>query len=103
LQEHNGIQVKIAGVSNNRKMTFNADGISLDNWQGELQALNETDDLHAFVARMKNMNLPNCVFIDNTASPKPVEVYEEVFKSNISVITCNKIGNSASYKQYKTF
>jgi aspartokinase/homoserine dehydrogenase 1 len=43
------------------------------------------------------------VFIDNTASPNPVEFYEEVFKSNISVITCNKIGNSASYKQYKTF
>src|SRR6185437_16529137 len=42
-------------------------------------------------------------FIDNTASPAPVEFYEEVFKSNISVITCNKIGNSASYQQYKTF
>jgi len=55
------------------------------------------------VATMKGMNLPNCVFIDNTASPKPVEFYEEVFNANISVVTCNKIGNSASYKQYKTF
>ena len=103
LQEHNGIQVKIAGISNTRKMIFNTDGISLDSWQDELQTSNETADLHEFVAKMKSMNLPNCVFIDNTASPKPVEVYEEVFKSNISVITCNKIGNSASYKQYKTF
>jgi len=103
LQEHNGIQVKIAGVSNTRKMIFNGDGISLDNWQDELQANGETADLKEFVARMKGMNLPNCVFIDNTASPKPVEFYEEVFKSNISVITCNKIGNSASYKQYKSF
>lgn len=103
LQEHNGIQVKIAGISNTRKMIFNTDGISLDNWQEELNASHETADLQEFVARMKSMNLPNCVFIDNTASPKPVEVYEQVFKSNISVITCNKIGNSASYKQYKTF
>ncbi len=103
LQEHNGIQVKIAGISNTRKMTFNADGISLDSWKEELEASNEPADLNAFVAKMKSMNLPNCVFIDNTASPKPVEVYEEVFKSNISVITCNKIGNSASYQQYKTF
>ena len=103
LQEHNGIQVKIAGISNTRKMIFNTDGISLDNWQEELNASHEIADLHEFVARMKSMNLPNCVFIDNTASPKPVEVYEQVFKSNISVITCNKIGNSASYKQYKTF
>ncbi|MDB4918885.1 bifunctional aspartate kinase/homoserine dehydrogenase I [Mucilaginibacter sp.] len=103
LQDHNGIQVKIAGISNTRKMIFNTDGISLDNWQEELQASHETADLQEFVARMKSMNLPNCVFIDNTASPKPVEVYEQVFKSNISVITCNKIGNSASYSQYKTF
>jgi len=103
LQEHNGIQVKIAGISNTRKMIFNTDGISLDNWQDDLNASHETADLQEFVARMKSMNLPNCVFIDNTASSKPVEVYEQVFKSNISVITCNKIGNSASYKQYKTF
>jgi aspartokinase/homoserine dehydrogenase 1 len=103
LQEHNGIQVKIAGISNTRKMIFSTDGISLDSWQDELQASHESADLKEFISRMKSMNLPNCVFIDNTASPKPVEVYEEVFKSNISVITCNKIGNSASYSQYKTF
>src|SRR6202012_3125070 len=52
---------------------------------------------------MKEMNLPNCVFIDNTASPQPIEFYEDIFKSNISVVTCNKIGNSASYEQYRTF
>ncbi|MDB5123431.1 MAG: aspartate kinase [Mucilaginibacter sp.] len=103
LRQHNGIQVKIAGISNTRKMIFNTDGISLDNWQDDMAASNEKADLDEFIERMKSMNLPNCVFIDNTASPKPVEVYEEVFKSNISVITCNKIGNSASYKQYKTF
>ena len=61
-------------------------------------------DLKEFIAQMKNMNLPNCVFVDNTASPKPVEFYEEVFNSNISVVTCNKIGNSGKlYSQYKTF
>jgi aspartokinase/homoserine dehydrogenase 1 len=103
LQDHNGIQVKIAGISNTRKMVFNADGISLDTWEDDLQASHEKADLKGFIERMKSMNLPNCVFIDNTASPKPVDFYEEAFKSNISVVTCNKIGNSASYKQYSTF
>jgi aspartokinase/homoserine dehydrogenase 1 len=46
---------------------------------------------------MKEMNLPNCVFIDNTASPKPIGFYEEIFKANISVVTCNKIGNSGLF------
>jgi len=103
LQQNNGIQVKIAGISNTRKMVFNADGISLDNWQEEIENSGESADLKEFIARMKGMNLPNCVFIDNTASPKPVAFYEEAFKHNISVVTCNKIGNSASYSQYKTF
>lgn len=103
LQEHNGIQVKIAGISNTRKMVFNADGLSLDGWQDEMQASHQQANLKEFVDQMISMNLPNCVFIDNTASPQPVDVYEEVFKSNISVITCNKIGNSGSYKQYKAF
>jgi aspartokinase/homoserine dehydrogenase 1 len=103
LQQNNGIQVKIVGISNTRKMLFNSDGISLDNWQNELHASHKQANLAEFVATMKGMNLPNCVFIDNTASPLPVEYYEEIFNANISVVTCNKIGNSASYKQYKTF
>jgi aspartokinase/homoserine dehydrogenase 1 len=103
LKDNNGIQVKIAGISNTRKMTFNSDGVSLDTWQNDLESSPYQADLREFINRMKEMNLPNCVFIDNTASPVPVGFYEEVFKANISVITCNKIGNSASYKQYRTF
>jgi aspartokinase/homoserine dehydrogenase 1 len=103
LKDNNGIQVKIAGISNTRKMTFNSDGISLDTWQHDLQASPYEADLQGFINRMKEMNLPNCVFIDNTASPVPIGFYEEVFKANISVITCNKIGNSGSYQQYRMF
>jgi aspartokinase/homoserine dehydrogenase 1 len=103
LQKNNGIQVKIVGISNTRKMVFNADGLSLDTWQDDLQASGHAADLAGFVAKIKEMNLPNCVFIDNTASPKPIAFYEEIFKANVSVVTCNKIGNSASFAQYKTF
>jgi aspartokinase/homoserine dehydrogenase 1 len=103
LKEHNGIQVKVAGIANTRKMLFDADGLSLDTWQEQLAQSDEIADLEAFINRMKSMNLPNCVFIDNTASPKPIEFYEDVFKSNISVVTCNKIGNSSAYSQYEAF
>jgi aspartokinase/homoserine dehydrogenase 1 len=103
LQENNGIQVKIVGISNTRKMVFNTEGVSLAKWEEELNQSAEQADLPAFIAKMKSMNLPNCVFIDNTASAKPIEFYEDVLKSTISIVTCNKIGNSGSYQQYKTF
>jgi len=51
---------------------------------------------------MQAMNLPNCVFIDNTASKLPATYYEEIFKSNISIVTCNKIANSGDYAQYRS-
>lgn len=103
LQEHNGIQVKVVGMSNSRKMLFNPEGISLENWK---QALDDSDtkaDIRDFIDKMKAMNLPNCVFADNTASIVPIEFYEEIFCSTISIVTCNKIGNSGSYTQYKNF
>ncbi|MBW4890336.1 bifunctional aspartate kinase/homoserine dehydrogenase I [Mucilaginibacter sp. HMF5004] len=103
LKQHNGIQIKIAGISNTRKMMFDSDGINLDNWKDKLEASATAADLPAFIEQMKQMNLPNCVFVDNTASPTPISFYQSVFEANISVVTCNKIGNSASYTQYKTF
>ena len=49
---------------------------------------------------MKALNLPNCVVVDHTASPAAVPFYQSVFEASISVVTCNKIGNSASFEQF---
>ena len=103
LQKHNGLQIKVIGVSNSRKMIFNEEGIDLENWSESLQNQGEKADLSQFVHKMKAMNLPNCVFADNTASAQPINFYHEIFSANISIVTCNKIGNSASFGQYKLF
>jgi aspartokinase/homoserine dehydrogenase 1 len=103
LAENNDLQVKVMGISNTRKMLLSPNGISLENWEESLNELGEPANLDSFVAQMKSMNLPNCVFVDNTASPQPVPFYQGVFESSISVVTCNKIGNSASFEQYEIF
>ncbi len=103
LQRQNGILVNVIGISNTRKMVFDEEGLSLQNWPQTLDESGEPAGLELFIARMKEINLPNAVFVDNTASLKPIAHYAEVFKSNISVVTCNKIGNSSSYQQYQHF
>ncbi len=103
LQVQNGVTINVVGISNSRQMVLNASGIPLSHWKETLEQEGEEADLAAFVARMKEMNLPNAIFVDNTASLKPIAVYEDVFRANISVVTCNKIGNSSSYSQYKNF
>lgn len=102
LQENNDLEIKIVGISNSRKMRINLEGIDLNQWAEELDQKGVEADLGSFISQMKELNLPNCVFIDNTASAKPTEHYAEIFRSSISIVTCNKIANSGSYSQYKT-
>jgi len=101
LLNNNDIEIKVVGISNSRKMLFQENGIVLNTWREQVEELGEPADLPGFVARMKQMNLPNCVFIDNTASEQPIKHYEEIFRSNISIVTCNKIANSGKYSRYQ--
>ncbi len=103
LAKNNDLQVKVMGISNTRKMILSPDGIALQNWEETLNSQGQTADLAAFVAQMKALNLPNCVFVDNTSSEAPITFYKTIFESSISIVTCNKKGNSASFEQYKTF
>ncbi|TDG35386.1 bifunctional aspartate kinase/homoserine dehydrogenase I [Pedobacter changchengzhani] len=103
LASNNDLQVKVAGISNTRKMIFNTNGLSLADWESELDTNGEPADLANFVERMKGLNLPNCVFVDNTASEAPIQYYQGIFESSISIVTCNKKGNSADFAQYKSF
>ncbi|RZM25612.1 MAG: bifunctional aspartate kinase/homoserine dehydrogenase I, partial [Pedobacter sp.] len=103
LAQNNDLQVKVMGISNTRKMYLNPNGINLENWEQELEQEDIKASLPEFIKRMRAMNLPNCVFVDNTASHNPVEFYLDILQSSISVVTCNKIGNSADYEQYAAF
>ncbi|OAQ38755.1 bifunctional aspartate kinase/homoserine dehydrogenase I [Pedobacter psychrophilus] len=100
LAKKNLINIKILGLSNSRKMLVDADGIDLSKWQERLEQSSAKANLEEFILQMKALNLPNCVFIDNTASPYPSKFYKQAFEANISVVTCNKIANSGDYAQF---
>nr|MBC7611540.1 bifunctional aspartate kinase/homoserine dehydrogenase I [Pseudopedobacter sp.] len=100
LAKNNLINIKILGLTNTKKMLIDVNGIDLGNWKELLNASEEEANLEEFIQQMKKLNLPNCVFIDNTASPYPSKFYKEAFEANISVVTCNKIANSGEYIQF---
>jgi aspartokinase/homoserine dehydrogenase 1 len=103
LAQNNDLEVKVMGISNSRLMYLSDKAIDLENWESILEEQGETADLKEFIVKMKALNLPNCVFVDNTASANPINYYQKVLESSISVVTCNKIGNSAEYEQYAAF
>ena len=94
------IRVKVAGISNSRKMIFDSEGIDLENWQ---QLLNEgetrTDE--TWFARIQQLNLVNSVFVDVTASQEIAESYAQYLKESIAIVACNKIACSSDFANYK--
>ncbi len=101
LLEHMNLQVRVTGVANSKKMLFvnNGNEIDLDDWK---KSLNEADvmNLDAFVNTIINKNLRNAVFVDVTANAEVAKVYGRLLSKSVSVVACNKIAASSSYKDY---
>ena len=94
------LEIRLIGVANSRKMLLNPNGIPISEWKQSLETSGEETDLPAFVKQMKNQNLPNSVFVDNTAGPEVPALYHQVLDSSISIVTPNKVANSQSIEQY---
>ncbi|TNE70481.1 bifunctional aspartate kinase/homoserine dehydrogenase I [bacterium] len=101
LTSHANIDVRLVGLSNSKKMWFNEEGISLTDWKEELDLHGSKSNIHEFIHKMKELNMRNSVFVDNTASADVSKCYADVLDANINLVTANKIANSGSLKQYK--
>lgn len=101
LRKKRSLEIKVVGLANTKKMVFNKEGIDLNNWQEDLTNAEDVSDLPIFIARMKEMNLTNSIFIDNTANEKVASYYESILENSISISTPNKIANSSSFLQYQ--
>lgn len=104
LKKNHQINIKIIGLANSEKMLFEKDGTPLSKWETSL-ASGEKFSREEFVYRMYDMNLRNSVFIDITASEEIAELYPDVLKKSISVVTPNKIaatGPQADYQALKS-
>lgn len=96
LYDNYQIDINLKGVSNSRKMLLDEDSIPLSNWSEMLDLSEENMDLEKFVDGMIEMNLPNSIFLDCTASIEIQKVYEKILSKSISIVTPNKKANSSS-------
>jgi aspartokinase/homoserine dehydrogenase 1 len=101
LLEHSGIDIRIAGVANSRYMMFNREGLEISSILNELPN-GDTSSVEFFISRMTELNLPNSIFIDNTANAIIPIFYEKILQKNISIVTPNKVAASSSYDRYRS-
>ena len=92
--------IRVVAIANSKKMMFQSEGIPLDNWRGLLNEAEEKMNVQQFTKKTIDLNLRNGVFVDNTASAKVADFYEDFLSHSISIVTCNKISASASQERY---
>ncbi|MFN3755159.1 bifunctional aspartate kinase/homoserine dehydrogenase I [Flavobacterium sp.] len=100
LKENLKINVRVIALSNSRKMVFDEDGINLKDWK-EVLDNGEKANPNNFIARTKELNLRNSIFVDITANYDIASIYDQFLGQNIAVVTCNKIACSSEYNNYK--
>lgn len=93
------LNIRVIALSNSRKMIFNENGLDLQNWKEQLENGEQTG-LDTFFNKVKELNLRNSIFVDNTANEVVANTYEKYLNDSISVVTCNKIAASSPYKNY---
>ena len=101
LKEKQSLEVKIVGIANSKNMLFDENGIDLENWKEQLKNASQKSEVSEFVMSMRNMNLSNTIFVDNTASDKVAKYYEAILENSISISTPNKIATSSAFLQYQ--
>lgn len=100
LQDQLHLQVKVAGLSNSRKMLVNEEGIDPGNWKALLDSGGKAN-LQAFIDEIISRNLRNSIFVDITANDAVAAVYDQLLKKSIAVVACNKVAASSPYQQYR--
>lgn len=85
------LDLNIVATANSKKMFWHENG----------KIREEKMDTPKFISKMAELNLPNSVFVDCTASEEITKHYESILKESISIVTPNKKANSGSYKEYQ--
>jgi bifunctional aspartokinase / homoserine dehydrogenase 1 len=100
LLDEKHLNIKLTGVANSKKMAFLREGIDMSVYKETLDESEILSDIRGFVDEMKSMNIYNSVFVDCTASNEVSTFYSDILKSNISIVTANKVAASSTYENY---
>jgi aspartokinase/homoserine dehydrogenase 1 len=100
LKKEHKLELVPIGLANSKKLLVDESSVQLDNIVEQVNSRGEEYDMDKFIAKMKNLNLRNSVFIDNTASSEICEYYKKILESNISIIASNKVAASSEYENY---
>jgi aspartokinase/homoserine dehydrogenase 1 len=102
LREGRGIDLRVRGIANSRKMLLDDRRLELQDWKTELDQSTAAFDIERFVEHVHAAHLPHAVIIDATASDTLPQCYEGWLARGINIITPNKKGNAGPLAAYRS-
>lgn len=102
LRATRGIDLRVRGIMNSRKMILDDRRLPLDGWLDELGASSTEADLEGFVNHVHAAHLPHAVLIDATASAELTSHYETWLSKGINIVTPNKKSNAGPFAAYRS-
>ena len=102
LREERGIDLRVRGIANSRKMRLDDRRLELQDWKAELNQSTLAFDIERFVEHIHAAHLPHAVIIDATASDTLPAFYEGWLARGINIITPNKKGNAGPLADYRS-
>ena len=102
LRTERGIDLRVRGIMNSRKMILHDQQLPLDRWSDELGASTLEADVETFVNHVHAAHLPHTVLIDATASAELPRHYEGWISRGINIITPNKKSNAGPLAAYRS-
>ena len=102
LKAQRGIDLRVRGVMNSRKMILHDRQLPLERWRDDLSSSATDADIEAFVSHVHAAHLPHTVLIDATATAELPTHYESWLARGINIITPNKKSNTAPFASYRS-
>lgn len=99
LMRAHGLKVNLVGVSGSRRAAYDRDGLDIARYREAMERGGE-GGVERMVREIIDMNFPNAVFVDCTASAEVAAKYGELLEHNVSVVAANKIAASGAYDDY---
>jgi len=94
------LKIKLVGVANTKRMLLDREGISIEGFRDRLDHEGMVSGLEAYKQAIVKMNIYNSVFVDCTASNAAAGLYEDLLRSNVAIVTANKVAASSEYDNY---
>lgn len=101
LAEQNKLKIRVAGITNSRKMLHDPQGLNVKTLFDDLTTKGEKANLELYKEHIIQYNLANSVLVDCTANATVASIYQSMLESNVSVVTANKIASSSAFALYQ--